>query len=184
MKTENFLKQYLIDMYAVLLKTQNFHWNVSGTRFYDLHLMFEEQYNDLFKSIDIVAERIRALGDSVSGGLIGYANMTSINDPEDKISADEMIRTLIADHKQLRNRAVNDIRICTQKGDDATAEILISRIQQHEKFIWMMNSVIDDEDSDTPSSHKHKSTPAKTGDKTLFQNSALFHNQRREVHER
>lgn len=184
MKTQNFLRQYLVDSHAVLLKTQSFHWNVSGTQFYDLHLMFEDQYNDLFKAIDVIAERIRALGEPAPGGLMAYASMTSINDPEEKLCAKDMINALIFDHQLLRDQALNDTRYASQGGDDATAEILISRIQQHEKCIWMMKSVIDDETEETPDKKITRKPRPVVQNKTFFQTPVIFQDQRKEKRER
>lgn len=153
MYSKSFLKKYLADNYALLLKTQTFHWNVSGTRFYDLHLMFEDQYNDLFQAVDNIAERIRALGQYAPGGLITYADMTSIDDPQEDLEANDMIRSLIWDHSALRDDARINSKYALQNEDEATADIMITRIQKHEKYIWMMNSILDNHPHDEFDNH-------------------------------
>lgn len=178
MSSRNFLKKYLADNYALLLKTHAFHWNVSGTRFYDLHLMFEEQYTDLFEAVDIIAERIRALGEYAPGGMITYTDMTSVEDPEENIDANDMIRALIFDHKKLRDDARGSVKFFAQAGDDATADILISRIQRHEKNIWMMDSILDDKPREVQQAKNSERNALKVLEKTVLQDAAPLRKQR------
>lgn len=83
------LQAVLADSYSLYLKTQNYHWNVEGQHFRSLHLMFEEQYNDLFAANDEIAERIRALGEKVDGSYEGFAKRTKITPPNKDL--EEMI---------------------------------------------------------------------------------------------
>ncbi len=144
MTSTDALKTYLADTYTLLLKTHAFHWNVEGARFYDLHQLFEVQYKDLFEAVDAIAERIRALGEYAPGGLKAYTKMTSISDPEENMNSDVMLHALISDHKNLAERAKKGIKAANQADDDATADLLVSRVQQHEKQVWMMTSILDD----------------------------------------
>ena len=142
MTTTDFLKIFLSDTYALMLKTHAFHWNVTGANFRDLHLLFEEQYRDLFEAADVIAERIRAKGDHPPGGIRTYAQMSSVDDPRLGFSAEDMLNILIADHEKLTDHAKKAITEATQVSDDATADILIGRVQQHEKQIWLMGSIL------------------------------------------
>lgn len=136
------LNDFLANTYTLLLKTHAFHWNVTGEKFYNLHLLFENQYKDLFAAADELAERIRARGDYAPGGIGVYASMTSIEDPKEDASADDMLRTLIADNRCLADDAKAGIGICMQAGDDVTANMLTDRQHQHEKQMWMMKSIL------------------------------------------
>lgn len=135
------LKTFLADTYALMIKTHVFHWNVADPHFRSLHLMFEDQYKELFEAADEVAERIRALGDIAPGGLESFLELTSISDPQGEAGADEMLSRLVADHLALANRAKECAKAANQAGDDATADLLLGRIREHEKQIWMMQSM-------------------------------------------
>lgn len=89
------LSRLLSDTYVLYLKTHNFHWNVTGPSFRTLHLMFEEQYNELALAVDSIAERIRALGFPAPGSYAFYARHSSIKEEEGVPPADEMIRQLV-----------------------------------------------------------------------------------------
>ncbi len=140
MSTIEALKPILIDTYALGAKTQAFHWNVTGPNFRDLHLMFEEQYADLFEAVDSIAERIRALGAWPPTGIRTYARATSIADPEPAMDARAMLDALVVDHTRLAERLKKSIAWALADSDDATADLLVTRVFKHEKHIWMMNS--------------------------------------------
>ncbi len=135
------LKTFLADTYALMIKTHTFHWNVADPHFRSLHLLFEDQYKDLFEATDIVAERIKALGDYAPGGLESFLELTSINDPGEETDAGEMLEHLIADHANLTRRAKECVKAADQSGDAATTDLLLGRIREHEKQIWMMKSM-------------------------------------------
>ena len=138
----NDLTKFLSGTYALYLKTQNYHWNVTGPNFISLHTMFEDQYNDLFKAIDVIAERIRALDDKAPGTYSAYSKLTKIKDGNENNDYKTMIKELA--HDQLL--IVETLRITlfnAQKiADEATADIMIERIQAHQKNAWMLNSNI------------------------------------------
>src|SRR5438552_13180660 len=89
------LSRVLADTYTLYLKTHNFHWNVKGPMFQTLHLMFETQYNELALAVDLIAERIRALGFPAPGTYSAYSKLSSITETEGVPGAKEMIRLLV-----------------------------------------------------------------------------------------
>ena len=97
------LKEVLADSYILYLKTQNYHWNVTGHHFKSLHLMFEEQYKDLFLAVDLIAERIRALGEKAPGTFKSYSKVTNIKEGDENLDADSMVKDLANDQKIIVN---------------------------------------------------------------------------------
>jgi len=138
------LNKFLADTYALALKTHDYHWNVTGAEFCNLHSLFENQYKDLVDAADTIAERIRALGEYAAGGVHNFAKNTSIEEPRRDLDADSMLAFLIVDHTRLADRALKAVNRLFESGDHATADILIRRIQMHEKQIWMMKSICDE----------------------------------------
>ena len=139
------LKQALADSYALYLKTQNFHWNVVGPHFRSLHLTFEEQYTDLQTAIDVLAERIRALGEKSPGGFKSFQKLTSISDGDEETDAEDMVAILRDDNQTVVRTLKEALQACDKHGDDATADFLTERIQQHEKNAWMLASTLGEE---------------------------------------
>lgn len=139
--TDN-LKQVLADSYALYIKTQNFHWNVTGPNFQSLHLLFEGQYNDLFAAVDEIAERIRTLGDKAPGSFKAYSAITNIEDGDENASAEEMVKQLAEDQNKIV-KSLNTALDSAQKDDDeATIGLLVDRITVHEKNGWMLRSSV------------------------------------------
>lgn len=135
------LAKALAGTYALALKTQNFHWNVTGPRFHSLHALFEEQYTDLAAATDDLAERIRALGGVAPGGLARFANLSPIEDaPEVPPGADVMVTTLAADHDTLSRTLRALVVEAADIGDEATADLLTGRLATHEKAGWMLRA--------------------------------------------
>src|SRR6185369_8458175 len=93
------LSNLLADTFTLYLKTHNFHWNVVGPMFHTLHLMFEEQYNELWLAGDVIAERIRALGHTAPGSYREFSKLTYLQEAEAVPSATEMIAELLSDHE-------------------------------------------------------------------------------------
>lgn len=136
------LSKLLADSYALYVKTHNFHWNVTGPMFQTLHVMFETQYTELAEAIDIIAERIRALGYSAPGSFSEFQRLTSIKDAEGQLSADEMIRQSVEGQETVVRTAREIIPIATEAKDEPTADLVTGRMQVHEKTAWMMRSLI------------------------------------------
>lgn len=136
------LRLVVADCYALIGQTHLCHWNVRGPSFFSLHQAFEEQYNELFQAVDEVAERIRALGALAPGGLSKLAKMAGIKEIDEDASAKEMVQSLIGANEKLLND-LKAARDCAAKEDDSeTEDLMIARIQVHEKIVWMLKSYL------------------------------------------
>ena len=136
------LKGFLADTYTLYLKTHNYHWNVTGPMFQTLHLMFEEQYNDLWMAVDLIAERIRSLGVYAPGTYAAFAKLTRIKEDATVPAAEEMIKALAEGHEVVI-RTARDIFPDAETGNDqGTLDFLTQRIQIHEKTAWMLRSLL------------------------------------------
>ena len=139
------LSRLLADTYTLYLKTHNFHWNVTGPMFQTLHLMFEQQYNELWAAGDLIAERIRALGLFSPGTYAEFARLTSIREDEGVPTATEMVRQLVEGHETTARTARSVIELAERAKDAPTADLLTERLQIHEKTAWMLRSLLADE---------------------------------------
>ena len=139
------LSALLADTYTLYLTTHNFHWNVTGPMFRTLHLMFEEQYNELALAVDSIAERIRALGFPAPGAYSIYARLSSIKEEEGVPSAEEMIRQLVAGQEAVTRTARGIFPLLDKVSDEPTADLLTQRMQVHEKTAWMLRSLLENQ---------------------------------------
>lgn len=137
------LSRLLADTYTLYLKTHNFHWNVTGPMFQTLHLMFETQYNELALAVDLVAERIRALGSPAPGTYAEFSRLTTLKEPSGVPSAQDMIRQLVQDQEAVVRTARSMFKAVDQAGDEPTADLLTQRMQVHEKTAWMLRSLLE-----------------------------------------
>ena len=137
------LSKVLADSYLLYIKTHAFHWNVKGPMFNTLHLMFEEQYNELFIAVDEIAERIRALGYPAPGSYKSFSEISSMKESEDNLSANEMIKELLEGQETVIRTLRDLIAIADQASDEATADLATARIKQHEKVAWMLRSLLE-----------------------------------------
>ena len=137
------LSRLLSDTYVLYLKTHNFHWNVTGPMFNTLHLMFETQYTELALAVDLIAERIRALGFPAPGTYAAYARLSSIKEEEGVPSAQEMIKLLVQGQEAVVRTARGIFPLVDQVSDEPTADLLTQRMQVHEKTAWMLRSLLD-----------------------------------------
>ena len=136
------LKRLLADSYTLYLQTHNFHWNVTGPQFRELHLLFEEHYNELAVAVDDIAERIRTLGVIAPGTYRQFAELSSITETDDVPSAQDMIKILTASHEQVV-RTCREVLTTAQAADDESSSALISdRMRIHEKTAWMLRSLL------------------------------------------
>jgi len=136
------LQAVLADSYSLYLKTQNYHWNVEGPHFRSLHLMFEEQYNDLFTANDDIAERIRALGEKVDGSYDGCAKLTKIKPGNKDAEAMEMVKDLFESHQQLIATMKTCLEAAQSANDEVTTDMMVGRLNVHEKACWMLRSFL------------------------------------------
>jgi starvation-inducible DNA-binding protein len=137
------LSRLLADTYSLYLKTHNFHWNVTGPMFNTLHLMFETQYTELALAVDLVAERIRALGFPAPGTYSEYAKLTSIPEPVGVPKANEMIQQLVEGQEAVVRTARSIFPTADAANDEPTADLLTQRMQLHEKNAWMLRSLLE-----------------------------------------
>jgi starvation-inducible DNA-binding protein len=139
------LSRLLADTFTLYLKTHNFHWNVTGPMFRTLHVMFEEQYNELWTASDALAERIRALGLFAPATYKEFGRLTSIREEDGIPAATEMIRLLVEGHETAARTARTTITVAENASDAPTADLLTERMQVHEKTAWMLRSLLADE---------------------------------------
>ncbi|UTA47304.1 DNA starvation/stationary phase protection protein [Simiduia sp. 21SJ11W-1] len=137
-----FLSKALADTFLLNLKTLNFHWNVVGPLFYSLHKLTEEQYEDLTASIDVIAERIRALGFVAPGSITQYAELTDIKEETGSPSAEEMIKQLADDNERCARNLRHAVSAAEEIEDVKTADLLTERIGQHEENAWMLRAIL------------------------------------------
>ena len=138
------LSRLLADTYTLYLKTHNFHWNVTGPMFQTLHLMFETQYNELALAVDLIAERIRALGYPAPGTYAEYSKLSSIKEAPGVPKAQEMIRLLVDGQEAIVRTARSIFPVVEKVNDEPTADLLTQRMQVHEKTAWMLRSLLED----------------------------------------
>jgi starvation-inducible DNA-binding protein len=136
------LAKLLADTYSLYLKTHNFHWNVEGPMFNTLHLMFMEQYTELWNALDSIAERIRSLGYPAPGTYGEFSRLTSIDETEGVPEALDMVRLLVAGHEAVARTARGTFPAAEKGGDESTADLLTQRLQVHEKTAWMLRSLL------------------------------------------
>ena len=138
------LSRLLADTYTLYLKTHNFHWNVTGPMFQTLHLMFETQYTELALAVDLIAERIRALGFPAPATYIEFSQLTSIQETPGVPKAQEMIRLLVQGQEAVARTARSIFPVADQVNDEPTADLLTQRLQVHEKTAWMLRSLLEE----------------------------------------
>ncbi|PPE74836.1 DNA starvation/stationary phase protection protein [Solimonas fluminis] len=137
------LSRLLADEYTLYLKTHNFHWNVTGPMFNTLHLMFETHYNEAALAVDLVAERIRALGFPAPGTYKQYAALSSIKETEGVPEAMAMVRLLVEGHEACVKTARSIFPLADEAHDEPTADLLTQRMQLHEKTAWMLRALLE-----------------------------------------
>ena len=136
------LKAVLADTYTLYLKTHHFHWNVTGPMFNTLHIMFETQYNELWITTDEIAERIRSLGVYSPGTYSEFASLTSIKESESVPNAMQMIQELLESHETCARTARSVMPTASKAEDEATVDLLTTRLTYHEKTAWMLRSLL------------------------------------------
>jgi len=137
------LSRVLADSYTLYLKTHNYHWNVTGPNFNSLHAAFMTQYSELALAVDLIAERIRALGFPAPGSYREYAKLTSIPEDGDAPDADEMVARLVAGQEAVARTARAVFPLAEKAGDQPTADLLTQRLQVHEKTAWMLRVLLE-----------------------------------------
>lgn len=141
-QTADHLSKLLADSYILYLKTHNFHWNVEGPMFNTLHAMFMEQYTELWNALDLIAERIRAIGHYAPGSYKQFVKMTSIEETEEVPKAQDMVRQLLQGHEAIARTAREGFHVAEKGNDEVTMDLLTQRMQVHEKTAWMLRSLL------------------------------------------
>jgi starvation-inducible DNA-binding protein len=138
------LSKMLADSYILYLKTHNFHWNVTGPMFQTLHILFMQQYTEQWNALDLIAERIRALGHPAPGSYKRYVELSSIKEEEGVPSAHDMIRQLVAGQEAVARTARAAFKVADAADDQPTADLLTQRMEVHEKNAWMLRVLLED----------------------------------------
>ena len=137
------LSHLLADTYTLYLKTHNFHWNVTGPMFNTLHLMFMTQYTELSLAVDLIAERIRALGEFAPGSYAAFSKLSVIKEATGVPSATQMIKDLVDGQEAVVRTARALFPLIERTSDQPTADLLTQRMQIHEKNAWMLRSMLE-----------------------------------------
>lgn len=138
------LSALLADSYTLYLMTHNFHWNVTGPQFNSLHAMFMQQYTEQWTALDLIAERIRALGFPAPGTYKEFVKLASIKEVEGVPKANDMIRHLVAAQEATARTARKMFPVVDAANDQPTADLLTQRIDIHEKTAWMLRSLLEE----------------------------------------
>ena len=140
------LSHFLADSYTLYLKTHNFHWNVTGPMFNSLHVMFEGQYTEQWTALDDIAERIRALGHNAPGSYGEFVKLSSIKEETGLTNVPEwreMVAQLVSGNEAVCRTARKVLKTADEAGDDPTVDLLTQRLQTHEKYAWMLRSLLE-----------------------------------------
>ncbi len=141
-KTCEHLKPVLATSYSLLIKTHNYHWNVVGSDFPQYHELLEEQYNELFEAVDMIAERIRALQSKAPGSMAEFSALSKIPEGNKDASATDMMADLLDSHEKVIELLKEGVTISGDEGDDGTQDMLIERLRAHDKTAWMLRSIL------------------------------------------
>lgn len=138
------LSRVLADSYTLYLKTHNFHWNVTGPMFQTLHIMFQTQYTEQWNAVDLIAERIRALGYPAPGSYKRFSELSSIPEEDGVPKAKDMIRQLVSAQEAVARTARAVFLVVDKANDQPTADLLTQRMEVHEKNAWMLRSLLEE----------------------------------------
>jgi starvation-inducible DNA-binding protein len=137
------LNGLLADEHVVYVKLRNFHWNVTGAEFHDLHEVFEEQYEQIAGVIDEIAERVRSIGETPLGSMADYLAKARLKEAKGAHTSEEMIAALVADHEAVIRQMREDLEEIKDKHNDAGDQDAITGwMKQHEKMAWMLRSML------------------------------------------
>lgn len=135
------LSHLLADSYTLYLQTHNFHWNVTGPQFRELHLMFEEHYTELAVAVDDIAERIRTLGVPAPGTFKAFAELSSIKETDGVPAAGEMVAMLTKGHEQVVKTSRKVLTLAQAGSDESSIALVSDRMRVHEKTAWMLRAM-------------------------------------------
>ncbi len=135
------LKRLLADSYTLYLQSHNFHWNVTGPQFRELHLMFEEHYTELATAVDDIAERIRTLGVPAPGTYKTFAELSTVEEVEGVPEADDMVEILLRGHERVVKTCRDALALAQDGADESSAALVSDRMRIHEKTAWMLRAL-------------------------------------------
>jgi len=138
------LSGLLADSYTLYLMTHNFHWNVKGPMFNTLHAMFMTQYTEQWNALDLIAERIRALGHPAPGTYKEFVQLATVNEVDGVPKALDMVRHLVAAQEATARTARSLFPVVDAANDQPTADLLTQRLEVHEKTAWMLRSLLEE----------------------------------------
>lgn len=136
------LGRVLADTYQLFIKTQGVHWNVAGAAFFGLHKLTQAQYEDLYEAIDLIAERIRALGHKAPASYTTYGQLSRITDEDDALDAGQQVAMLMRDNGHVCDSLREALEIADEHDDIVTVDLLTRRLGEHEKNVWMLRMQI------------------------------------------
>lgn len=132
----------IVDAFALYVKTKNYHWHLASSHFRDYHLLFDEQADDIFESIDMMAERVRRIGGTTIRSITHISQLQTIEDDnEDFVLPEQMVHHLIDDNRHIAEKQCAADKICEEHGDTPTANILEEILDQTEKRLWFLYEV-------------------------------------------
>lgn len=137
------LSVFLADSYTLYLMTHNFHWNVTGPQFNSLHNMFMTQYTEQWNALDVIAERIRALGHHAPGTYQEFSKLATIKEVSGVPKAEEMIKLLVDANEGAARTARSLFSVVSDVNDQPTSDLLTQRLEVHEKTAWMLRSLLE-----------------------------------------
>lgn len=134
------LTEALADTYRMIFKTHAVHWNVEGPMFFSVHNLTEAQYENMFAAADVIAERIRALGQLAPSRLSDIVSASVIEDPAKPLASVAMVEDLASDHEKVAKRLHAVVELAEEHKDVVTADLLTGRSAFHEKAAWMLRA--------------------------------------------
>ena len=133
----------LADTYILLVKTQCYHWNIRGNQFFGIHNLTEQQYGEIFSAIDTIAERMRALGTDAPGTMMEFLSLSSLDEAKKGLSQQQMITDLLKGHEEISKNIDHVRQVAVASKDEATADLMVTRLRFHEKAAWMWRSFLE-----------------------------------------
>lgn len=136
------LSKLLAETYTLYLKTHNYHWNVTGPHFQQLHSMFMTQYTEMWTAVDEIAERIRALGEFAPGSYRQFSALSSIKEDEGVPGWKDMIGNLVSGHEAVIRTCREIQPLAAESGDESSNSLISDRMRLHEKTAWMLRALL------------------------------------------
>ena len=134
------LVHVLADTYVLAIKTQNAHWNLRDPGFIGMHELLDEQYQGLQKAIDVLAERIKALGGRAPGSMKEFMSLSRLTESSEITTLKDTVLLLSEGHKQISSLMLDHIKTMSGQGDEGTIDLLVERIRDHDHQAWLLEA--------------------------------------------